>query len=58
MNEEISDLITILNGKGISDRDRLLRLKQFLSSRTVNGDEAETIIKIFNKVLLLCYRIY
>mmetsp|Transcript_25710 Transcript_25710/g.43318 ORF Transcript_25710/g.43318 Transcript_25710/m.43318 type:complete len:96 (-) Transcript_25710:179-466(-) len=46
---DITDLVEVLNGRGITDPDRIRRLKSYLSATTLSSDQAITLAKIFDK---------
>lgn len=47
---DITDLVEVLNGRGITDPDRIRHLKSYLSATTLSSDQAITLAKIFDKV--------
>lgn len=53
---DISDLLEVLNGRGITDTDRLRRLKAYLSATRLSTDQAVSLIKIFDRVSQLVSR--
>ena len=47
---DITDLIDVLNGRGITDQDRIRRLKSYLTSTKLSAEQAISLVKIFDKV--------
>ena len=47
---DISDLVEVLNGRGVTDSDRIRRLKSYLTSTKLTSEQALTLVKIFDRV--------
>ena len=47
---DINDLLEVLNGRGITDTDRLRRLKAYLSATSLHADQGVSLVKIFDRV--------
>lgn len=52
---DISDLISVLNGRGITDADRMRRLKSYLTSTRLSAAQGISLVEIFDRVCVLVY---
>lgn len=49
-SQSFDEVVMLVQGKAISDRDRLVRLRSYVGSQGISGPQAAQLVTIFNKV--------
>jgi hypothetical protein len=49
-SQSFAEIVMLVQGKAISDRDRLVRLRSYVAAQGINGTQAAQLVSIFNKV--------